>query len=82
MADFNLAVVIIDCQTIKFNSPPNFLAIRYVMSASLVVQAEYNMEQRKILLSLAKVEMRRQELRQQAKEVRGEVMIIIIIISL
>ena len=44
------------------------------MSASLHVQAEYNMEQRKILLSLAKVEMRRQELRQQAKEVREEVM--------
>ena len=43
-----------------------------MISASLVIQAEYNMDQRKILLSLAKVEMRRQELRQQAKEVREE----------
>ena len=33
------------------------------------LQVDYNMEQRKTLLSLAKVEMRRQELRQQAKEV-------------
>ena len=30
MADFNLAVVIIDRQTTKFNSPPNFPAIRYM----------------------------------------------------
>ena len=28
-ADFNLVVTEIDCQTAKFNSPPNFLAIRY-----------------------------------------------------
>ena len=34
------------------------------------LQVEYNMEQRKTLISLAKVEIRRQELRQQAKEVR------------
>ena len=33
------------------------------------LQVDYNMEQRKTLFSLAKVEMRRQELRQQAKEV-------------
>ena len=31
-ADLNLAVVIIDCQTTKFNSPPNFPAIRYFVS--------------------------------------------------
>ena len=31
MADFNLAVVIIDSQTAKFNSPPNFPAIRYTV---------------------------------------------------
>ena len=37
-----------------------------------LTQVDYNMEQRKILLSLAKVEMRRQELRQQAKEVKKE----------
>ena len=29
LADFNLAVVELDRQTAKFNSPPNFLAIRY-----------------------------------------------------
>ena len=29
MADFNLAVVTIDRQTAKFNSPPNFPAVRY-----------------------------------------------------
>ena len=48
-----------------------FLAIQYVKE-TFHMQVEYNMEQRKILLSLAKVEMRRQELRQQAKEVREE----------
>ena len=29
LADFNLAVAQADCQTDKFNSPPNFLAIQY-----------------------------------------------------
>ena len=29
LADFNLAVAKRDCQTTKFNSLPNFLAIRY-----------------------------------------------------
>ena len=30
LADFNLAVAKADCQTAKFNSPQNFLAIHYV----------------------------------------------------
>ena len=32
LADFNLAVTKADHQTTKFNSPPNFSAIRYVLS--------------------------------------------------
>ena len=43
LAHFNLAVAKVDRQTAKFNSPPNFPAIRYMMclfvhSVVLVVQ--------------------------------------------
>ena len=30
LVDFNLAVAKADCQTAKFNSPPNFPGIRYM----------------------------------------------------
>ena len=35
LADFNLAVAKADCQTTKFNSPPNFPAVQYLIFSSL-----------------------------------------------
>ena len=35
LADFNLAVAKVEHQTAKFNSPPNFLAIRYATLQAL-----------------------------------------------
>ena len=32
LADVKLAVAQVDCQTAKFNSPPNFPAIQYILS--------------------------------------------------
>ena len=38
LVDFNLVVAKTDCQTIKFNSPPNFPAIRYNFYTSIIKQ--------------------------------------------
>ena len=39
--NFNLAVVEVDCQTTKFNSPPNFLAIRYISNYWWVINLKF-----------------------------------------
>ena len=42
LADFTLAVAMVDHQTTKFNSPPNFLAIQYPICCAPDLQfAEY-----------------------------------------
>ena len=39
--NFNLAVVKVDCQTTKFNSPPNFPAIWYISNYWQVINLKF-----------------------------------------